>query len=775
MMEEIKSRFKFLAKANLKWSGIVFGASYWVLEAFRDVFVFERGNFLERVFLPDMWTFWMRFLVVCIIILFGFYAQSLREKLEDHKGGQSKTIRMVGIVWAGIGFSALYWVLEAFRNVFVLEKGSFWDRIINPDPLELWMRVLAVGILCLFGVYAQFLVNKQRQTEESLRTIRRVLEKQVNDRTTQLSEANALLKQEIVKKKQVEKELRKVNQALKTLTECNEVMVRANDEKTLLENICRIITEDGRYHFAWVGFAEQDAEKSIRPVSHAGYEEGYLNKVKLTWEDSEQDRNPAGRAIRTGRPCVEKNLRSKRNCVPWGFEAVERGCESLISLPLNTNNSTFGALNIYSTEPDVFHNEEVNLLMELASDLAFGITALRTRIEHRRAEEEKEKIQAQLLQAQKMDAVGGLAGGVAHDFNNLLTAIQGYIEMTLLKVKESDPIYRNLEQTRHACVQATSLTRQLLLFSRKQPMEFTTLNVNKKVESLLSMLGRLIGEDIAINTDLEPDVWTVRADGANIEQLLMNLAVNAREAMPEGGTLTIGTENITLDKNSLETIPGGRIGKFVCLSVEDTGVGIEKTIIERIFDPFFTTKPLGKGTGLGLSVVYGVVEQHKGWINLHSEPGQGSTFKVYLPADSVILEDKPEKKISLKELQGHYERILLVEDEDAVREFAAKALGENGYTVFEATSAEEALEIFKREKGKLHLIFSDMVLPGKSGLELVEQLLSINPEISVLLSSGYMDDKSQYPLIREKGLRFLQKPYTLPDLLKAIRVAVSLC
>lgn len=775
MLKKKKGILKALKNLNLKWFGFVFGALYWILEAFRAVFVFEKGNFLEQIFLPDLWSLWMRVLVVCIIILFSLYAQSLREKIEDDESMRAKRARRVGIIWAGVGFSVFYWLLESFRDVFIFERGSFWERIIQPDPMGLWMRVLAMGILFLFSVWAQSLVNKRIQVEEALRNARRDLEKQVEQRTAELSKANTLLKQEISERKRVEEELREVNRALKTISECNEVLVRANDEQALLEDVCRIITEAGKYRFVWVGFAEQDAEKSVKPVSHAGCEKGYLNEVKLTWGDSEQDCNPVGKAIRTGRPCIESHLRSESNSVPWRVEAIERGCRSLISLPLNNNGRAFGALNIYSTESNAFHEEEVNLLMELAGDLAYGIKTLRTRIEHRQVEEEKVKIQAQLLQAQKMEAVGTLAGGVAHDFNNLLTAIQGYIDMTLLEVNTSDRIYKNLEQTSHACAKAANLTRQLLLFSRKQPMEFKALDLNKTVESLLNMLERLIGEDIVINIDLKPDLWTVWADAGNIEQLLMNLAVNAKDAMPEGGTLTIKTENITLEKDFLESIPKARAGKFVCLSVEDTGVGIDKTLIERIFDPFFSTKPPGKGTGLGLSVVYGIVEQHKGWVNVYSELEHGSAFKVYLPADSVVLKDEPEKKTSLEELKGYGERVLLVEDEGAVREFAMKALSKNGYTVFEAASAEEALEIFKRENGQFHLVFSDIVLPDKSGVELVDQLLSINPEISVLLSSGYSDDRSQWPLIREKGLQFLQKPYALPDLLQAIRTAVSVC
>ena len=393
--------------------------------------------------------------------------------------------------------------------------------------------------------------------------------------------------------------------------------------------------------------------------------------------------------------------------------------------------------------------------------------------ERKRAQEEKKMMQAQLLQAQKMEAVGKLAGGVAHDFNNLLTTIHGYTELAMMELNETEPLYRDLKEIHLAAVRAASLTRQLLLFSRKQPMELTPLIINRTIDELLKMLNRLIGEDIAINTVLEPDLWTVRADAGNIEQVIMNLAVNARDAMPKGGRLTIKTENVTLDEEVCKVIPEARPGKFVCLSVEDTGVGMDKDIIQHIFEPFFSTKEVGRGTGLGLSVVYGSVKQHEGWINIYSEPGRGSTFKVYLPAFSVRLEEETEEMISLQEFQGSGERILLVEDEEGVRKLANKALSKNGYVVFEAANAKEAMDIFEREEGKFHLVFSDVVLPDKTGLQLVHQLLSRKPELQILLSSGYTDDKSQWSAITKRGFRFLQKPYPLPDLLRAIKEAIK--
>jgi len=253
----------------------------------------------------------------------------------------------------------------------------------------------------------------------------------------------------------------------------------------------------------------------------------------------------------------------------------------------------------------------------------------------------------------------------------------------------------------------------------------------------------------------------------------MNLTVNARDAMPEGGTLTITTENVNVDADYCKTYTYARPGRFVCLTVEDTGVGMDKETIQRIFDPFFSTKGAGKGTGLGLSVVYGIVKQHEGWVNVYSEVGQGSTLKIYLPASSLKAEEETKETVLLKELKGSGERILLVEDEEGVREFATSALGENGYIIYETANAEEALDIFEKEGGNFDLIFSDVVLPGKTGLELVDQLLSHKPELRILLSSSYTDHKSQWPVIRERGFIFLQKPYALADLLRAIREAIG--
>ena len=389
--------------------------------------------------------------------------------------------------------------------------------------------------------------------------------------------------------------------------------------------------------------------------------------------------------------------------------------------------------------------------------------------ERKRAEEENQKLQDQLIRTQKMESLGRLAGGVAHDFNNLLTAISGYSEMGMSRLPQGDPLREDLEQVVHAARHAASLTMRLLAFSRRQVLQPKVLDLNAVVADTEKMLRRIIGEDIELVTVLGREPGYVKADAVQIEQVIMNLAVNASDAMPQGGEITIKVEKVTFDQDHCKLVPERRPGRFVCLSVEDTGVGINKAIVDRIFEPFFTTKEPEYGTGLGLSIVYGIVKQHEGWITVYSEPGQGAMFRVYLPTFSVKAEDETEEKISLEELRGSGERILLAEDGELVRKFAAKALVENGYVVFEATSAEEALDIFVREKGNFHLVFSDVVLPDKDGLELVDQLLGRKPDLPVLLCSGYADKKSRWRLIQDRGFRFLQKPYALADMLRAIR------
>jgi len=321
---------------------------------------------------------------------------------------------------------------------------------------------------------------------------------------------------------------------------------------------------------------------------------------------------------------------------------------------------------------------------------------------------------------------------------------------------------------------AADVARQLLLFSRKHPMEPVTLNLNKTIANLSKMLHRLIGEDVKIKTDPGKDLWMLQADRGTIEQVVMNLAVNARDAMNKGGVMTIKTENVVLDEKLCKSIPESTPGKYVRLSVSDTGIGMKQEIMEHIFEPFYSSKPIGKGTGLGLSVVYGIIKQHEGCIKVCSKAKKGTIFEIYLPAflgEQPKMEDEVER--SLEYLAGKGKRILVVEDEKTVREYVKKGLGRIGYDVYSAGSAEEALCVFEDKGGDFDMVVSDVVLPDTNGIDLVDQLLLKRPALRVLLSSGYTDHKSRWKKIKDRGFRFLQKPYDLMDLLKAVQEEVN--
>ena len=407
-------------------------------------------------------------------------------------------------------------------------------------------------------------------------------------------------------------------------------------------------------------------------------------------------------------------------------------------------------------------------LMEIG-DQQLILAIVRDITDRKNAEKEKERLHAQLLQSQKLEAVGTLAGGVAHDFNNMLTAIMGFTELSMMKIDENDPIYKNLENIRGASAKASDITRQLLAFSRKQPMEFNIVDLNKTITDLLKMLKRLIGEDMSIQTELGNDIWSVWVDTGNIEQVIVNLALNARDAMPTGGQLSIKTENVIMSEDDLEVMPDASLGKYVCMVIQDDGHGIPKETLPHIFEPFFTTKVIGKGSGLGLAVVYGIVKQHGGWIDIYSEPGHGSTFKVYLPANFQKKVLSKKEMPSIQNPQGNGERVLIVEDDEQVRKIVSATLGDNGYQIFTTLSVQEALEVFESEKGNFQLVFSDVVLPDNTGLDLVEQLLLIKPNLKILLGSGYTDKKSRWEDIRRKQYPFIQKPYELAKLLCKVR------
>jgi two-component system cell cycle sensor histidine kinase/response regulator CckA len=381
---------------------------------------------------------------------------------------------------------------------------------------------------------------------------------------------------------------------------------------------------------------------------------------------------------------------------------------------------------------------------------------------------ESKFLSEQLRQAQKMEAVGRLAGGVAHDFNNLLTAILGYSQLTLGRLPENDHLKKNVEEVIKAGERAAGLTNQLLAFSRKQVLQPVSLNLNTVVTDTDKMLRRLIGEDIELIPKLDPKIGCVRADAGQMSQVIMNLAINSRDAMPRGGKLTIESCNVDIDEALARSLPGMVEGAYVMLAVTDTGIGMDADTMSHVFEPFFTTKGQGKGTGLGLSTVYGIVKQSEGYIYVYSEVGRGTTFKVYLPRVDAKTDVRPPKPAKSDQRLGT-ETILVVEDEEGVRGLIRSLLREKGYKVLEATDGIEAMKLNDSYPDAIDLLLTDMVMPQMSGRELAEQLSPRRPAMKVLYMSGYTADAVIYTGTLESQLDFIQKPFTTEALAHKIR------
>ena len=949
---------------------------------------------------------------------------------------------------------------------------------------------------------------------------------------------------DISQRKQAEQALAKVNQALHLLSDCNQALIRAKDETDLLNKICRITVEEGGYRLAWVGFAQYDSIQSVQPVAWAGVKADYFEALQIGWGDNEYGGSPTGQAIRTGQPAICANAHTDLSCAPWRAIAQKYGYASSIALPLIDNEQTLGVLNIYAAAPNAFDQQEVELLRELADDVAYGIITLRLRAEHQRsestlrsifraapigiglvvnrvllqvndlfckmtgysreeligqssrlvypsdeefeyvgrekyrqigehdvgtvetrfqckdgtiidillssaplnpqdlsagvmftalditerkhtqealvhertllrtlidllpypiyakdaqarktlanqadlfnmdvpneaaalgktdfdiyppnlatkfyaddqtvietgqpiinreevivvqgqphwhlttkvplrdqdgqviglvgvghdiserkqmedalraseqrykrlldsvtdyiyavqlehgrpvstshgpgcqavtgytpeeyiadpylwyqmiyeddrqavtdqadrvaagefvlplehriihkdgsvrwvrntpvprhnengelvaydglisditerklAEEEKEKLQAELVQAHKMEAIGRLTGGIAHDFNNMLTAINGFAELAKHRLPPDNPLQEMLGYILDSGNRAANLVRQLLAFSRKQIIEPKILNLNTLIIDFNKILQAIIGEDIKIETVLTPNLWPVKMDPAQVEQIIINLAANARDAMPDGGKLVIKTDNVILDQTYTASHPDTPPGQYVLLSVIDTGVGISAGLLPHIFEPFFTTKQVDKGTGLGLATVYGIVKQNQGDIQVESKEGQGTTFKIYLPCAEAMAQPMPTLASNLVMPVGH-ETILLVEDEAEVRHLARQVLTGQGYKVLESANGQEALQVVSSYTDPIHLLLTDVVMPGLNGKALAEQLARTRPNLKIIYISGYIDEAIAHHGVLEPGIILLQKPFSPTELARKVR------
>ncbi len=600
----------------------------------------------------------------------------------------------------------------------------------------------------------------------------RTYQAQIEDRNARMTAANIQMQQEITERRSAEEALRKSEEAAQRLAE----------ENAIVAEIGRIISSSLNIDEVYERFTKEVAKLIAFDriaINTVDIEKGTTATPYAAGIDVPN--RQIGISIPLAGTATEECFRTKSSmliqpddideCIarfPGLSPTFQASLRSIILAPLISKDQFIGALSLGSLKPKAYTDQDVRLTESIANQIAGAIANAQLFSERVRAEQKAKSLEEQLRQSQRIEAVGQLAGGIAHDFNNLLTVIKGYSELLLIKLKEGDPIKGNIEEIHRASLRAADLTRQLLAFSRRQILEFKVLDLNSILPDLDKMLHRLIGEDIELVFLLSGHLGKIKSDAGQIEQVILNLAVNARDAMPSGGKLTIETANVELDETYARTHIGVKPGRYVMLSVSDTGVGMTPEVKEHIFEPFFTTKEKGKGTGLGLSTVYGIVKQSEGEIWVYSEPGHGTTFKIYLPRveeEATALPHGDDKG----PLPRGSETILLVEDEPSVRGLAVQILRENGYRLLEAANGNEALRMAQEYAGEIHLLLTDVVMPQMGGKELANRLKTLRPGMKVLFTSGYTDDAIVHHGVLNSGIDFLQKPFSPETLAQKVR------
>ena len=558
-----------------------------------------------------------------------------------------------------------------------------------------------------------------------------------------VDEGVLILSIDISKRKRTEQALERTVRSLATVSRCNQTLLRATDESQLIEDICRLVVSLGGYQVSWLGLL--DSNGHLRPIATGGVTDAeWTELVEADWLEE-----PGLRAIRDDEPALA------------GAGENRLGLVSSIALPVHQRGEPIGALSIYSDNPRAFEGDVPSLLLEVAMDLGYGIEVLRARAS-------REEVERRLEESERLEAVGRLAGGVAHDFNNLLSVILSYATLVMDQV-DSPEVHADINEIHQAGLRAAALTRQLLAFSRKQALEPKVTDLNAVVAGIERMLRRLLGEHITIEIRAASDLGRVLADPGQLEQVIVNLAVNARDAMTTGGKLIVETDNVELDESYTERHVSVSPGSYVLLTISDTGPGMPEEIRARAFEPFFTTKGEDSGTGLGLATVYGIVKQSGGHVHLYSELGRGTSFKIYLPrVDAEAASGELAAPISSGD-----ETVLIVEDEGAVRRAATRVLRAAGYQVLSAASGEEALALCERYNAPIDLLLSDVVMPGMSGRELADELGRRYPNLAVLFTSGFTDDAITHHGVLAPGTQLISKPFAITDLTRKIRAILD--
>lgn len=643
-----------------------------------------------------------------------------------------------------------------FENRYRCKDGSYrwlqWNA--SPSPAE----------RLIFAVARD--VSERRMAESMLRVAHSELEQRVQERTAELRRTNAELQMLVTELNQADQALRIKSEQMQAISEAMTQFLETGNWQEASARLLRAAIKQTQSEYGFIGVVVSGPV--LRILAYEGliwdqetnrdvYEQALRTYQEVGYFEFRNLKNLFGTVITTARTVLAND--PGRDVRSGGLPPGHPPLRHFLGVPVRRKSEVVGMIGV-ANRPGGYsesEQEKLEILMQAAGVLYDS---------YRRRQRESE-LEEQLCQAQKMEAIGRLAGGIAHDFNNLLLVITGFSELLLNQYRHDDQLCRKINYIKQAGDSAAALTEQLLAFSRKQVLVPKVLDLNAIVVGMSAMLQRLLGEDIELATVLDPALGSVKADPSQLEQVLMNLAANARDAMPDGGRLTIGTANVEITG----ACPHGELlppGRYAELTVNDTGVGMDAETQARIFEPFFTTKERGKGTGLGLSTVYGIVKQSGGYIFVSSEPGHGTTFKVYLPRVDETVEAVKGGQ-DAQGLPNGRETVLLVEDDPTVRSLVRTRLEQLGYTVLEARHGFEALIIASQHPAPIQLLVTDVVMPQMSGRDLADRLMLSRPDIKVLYMSGYATNTIAQGGVLNPGAAFLQKPCSMEALAHKVR------
>lgn len=692
---------------------------------------------------------YMSVLALFLVIYAGSYYFGIGHALLV---GYAIVAMLAGILidtMAALFFAAVS--MAAYLLIGQAQQGNILPRELSPETTIIPDAIgLAIGLIVLII----FLWLYERQMKKIIKRDREL--------NAKVAEANELLKRELAERTRAEEEVKQKLGFEQTITSISSRFVGASDiDSAITRSLGDIVSLCGASNAFLYKFHEHLTKYKKTHEWYAVKKKDENNNLQYVFNELIPQLIPQWVVRLRKGEVIQNNDYSQ---IPQKEES-ETGelhiddVQSLLILPLHSADELTGFIALENVTKTTEWREENFAVLRVLSEIIGNAL-------------ERNRLEEQLLQSQKMEAVGRLAGGVAHDFNNILTAILGYSYMALKSLSPDEPLYKDITDIHKASERASSLTYQLLAFSRRQLLNPEVLNLNTLISSMEKMVRRLIGEDVEIATILDSKLGYIKADRVQIEQVIMNLAVNARDAMPKGGKLTIETKNATLDDKYVQMHLDTRVNRYIMLTISDTGCGMNNEVQSHIFEPFFTTKEADKGTGLGLSTVYGIIKQSHGRILVYSEPEKGTTFKIYIPRIEKAVSKESEPSTTAEPLKGT-ETILAVEDNDIVRDMVDKSLNFYEYTVLTAAYPDEAIKISNEHEGPIHLLLTDVVMPKMSGRELAKHLSPLRPDMKVLYMSGFTDSAIVHHGILDSDVAFLQKPFTPDVLARKVREVID--